>query len=69
MNNQQIVFCSRCGEQFQVGVNSCPRCAMPVNQQPPSSFSAQANPTPTNSSPTKRVGVLLAIGILFFETR
>jgi|GEM_PF-748373 len=64
MNNQQIVFCSRCGEQFQLGANFCPRCALPANQQPPSNFSAQVNPTPTNSSPTKKVGILLGIGIV-----
>lgn len=60
MNNQQIMFCSRCREQLQPGANFCPRCAMPVNQQPPVNFSAQANPIPT-----KKVGILLGIGILF----
>ncbi len=60
MNNQQVVFCSRCGEQFQLGANFCPHCAMPVNQPPPVNFSAQSNPIPT-----KRVGILLGMGILF----
>ena len=65
MNNQQTIFCSRCGGQFQMGTNFCPHCAMPVNQQPPNNFSAQANPIPTNTVPNKKVGILLGIGILF----
>lgn len=60
MNNQQLVFCSRCGNQFQVGASFCPHCSMPVNQQPFNNFSAQPN-----SSPTKKVGILLGLGILF----
>ena len=59
------MVCSRCGEQFQLGANFCPRCAMPANQQSFRNFTAQANPTTANSIPTKRVGILLGIGILF----
>lgn len=54
-------FCSRCGEQLQAGVNFCPRCAQPVNPQQSFNYSSAA----TTASPTRKVSVLLGIGILF----
>lgn len=54
-------FCSRCGEQLQAGVNFCPRCAQPVNPQQTFNYSSAA----TTASPTRKVSVLLGIGILF----
>jgi ribosomal protein L37E len=67
MNSQYTRFCPRCGEQFLVRANFCPHCATPVNQQP-NNFFAQDTPSfpkQSNPIPTKKVGILLAIGILF----
>lgn len=67
MNSQYTRFCSRCGEQFLARANFCPHCATPVNQQT-GNFSAQNSSTFSKQSdhtPTKKVGVLLGIGILF----
>ncbi len=73
---QNIKICPKCNQATPDANNTfCPYDGTPLvemqpiqsqqPQQPPSNFTVQANPTPTNSSPTKRVGILLGIGILF----
>jgi tetratricopeptide (TPR) repeat protein len=65
MSDQRPVICRRCREQLQFAANFCSYCALPVNNKPSTNFSVHPIPQTSTPVPTKKVGLLFALGIVF----